>query len=215
MSEKYSEFDKWWQKNATDMFWYRHRLIMGFDTEKWSLEETFYWNKVKRLREQCSASEDPEYAIFNAPYFDKQALLGKWWEHLTLEEKKEYLIHVWFNKADGTLYGFDWWLPFFEETGFITNTDACMPDEPITLYRGIEPFFKYGMSWTPEIDFARRFVDSVLLMGEKKLYKAVVSPDNILAILKGNLVNYAGELDAVGVEYVVNHRTLEDIQPIG
>ncbi|MRX56727.1 hypothetical protein GJU41_22550 [Bacillus idriensis] len=206
-------FEKWWKNNSLDMFWYKHRLIMGFDPENPNtIEESLYWKRVNNQREKCLDSKDPEYAILNAPYFDKQYHLQKWWEDLNDYDKKRFLIHVWFNKADGNLYGFDWWLPYFEEVGFISNIDETLPTEPITLYRGIEPLFMKGMSWTPQIEMARHFSESVSLMEDKKLFKTEVDPEYILAILEENAVGYKGELITKGIEYVVNHQKLGKIE---
>ncbi|WP_145524127.1 hypothetical protein [Virgibacillus sp. SK37] len=107
------------------------------------------------------------------------------------------------------LYGFDWWIPYFEDTGFITNCDASKPTKPVVLYRGVEPFFRQGMSWSNNIDMAKTFADSASLISNKYVYGTIVQPESILAIFKGNAVNIDGSpIKNHGIEYVVNHQQL-------
>ena len=204
-------FEEWYKKHGLEIYWYQYRSIMGFDPEKpESFEEIMYWKRVKKMRDKCSNSNDPHYAITNAPSFDKQSHLKKWWEDLNRLDKEKYLIHVWFGKMNGLMYGLDWWIPFFEDVGFITNCDTYRPHEPITLYRGTEPYFQQSMSWTTNLDMARTFADSTSLMGDKNVYKTTVKPESILAIFKGNAVDRNGEmLREHGLEYVINHQDLK------
>ncbi|MBN6890035.1 hypothetical protein ACUXCC_005547 [Cytobacillus horneckiae] len=208
--------EEWWEKNKIDMFWYKHRKMMGFNPdEPMNIQERLYWKRLNNEREKCLASTDPEYAILRAPYFDKQLFLEKWWDKLNIEEKEKYLLHVWGNKGGGNLYGYDWWLPYFNEVGFLTNIDESLPTKPVTLYRGVVPFFSNGMSWTSQIDLARHFANSFSIMGEKKLYKTEVDPEDILGIVQGDVVNYNGKVEKNGLEYVINHRKLRMIEEIG
>lgn len=200
-----------------DMFWYRHRLLRGYDpNEPLSFEEIRHFNKIKRQRQKCLESDSPHYAITKAVYFDKQYFLEKWWNELTAFDKEYYLKHVWANKADGNFYGFDWWLPYFKEVGFFSNIDIERPKEPITLYRGIEPHFKRGMSWTPTYEMALSFSKTVSLWeGGKKVFKTIVQPESVLAILKGNGIESDGTVwYEGGLEYIINHQELGEITTV-
>lgn len=185
---------------------------MGFDpNEPMTIEEKWHWKELEALRHRCEESEDPFFAIKSAPYFDKQYFLGKWWDALNINEKAELLGLVWMNKGDGYLFGFNWWLPFFEEVGFITNCDAEIPQEPITLYRGSEEAFSRGMSWTPDLKVAEEYAYVNLgVFGDKKVFTTTVDPDAILAIFGGDFLDdHSGEVRVTGHEYVINHEKLK------
>lgn len=143
------DLETWWNKHRDEIFWYKYRLMNGLDPNNPEpIKEAFHWRKIRQKRQRSLESNDPDYAIKNAIFFDKQYLLQKWWETFNKAEKRYYLIYVWCRKGDGNLYGFDWWLPFFEELGFVSNRNELRPADPMILYRASEPIFSKGMSWT-------------------------------------------------------------------
>lgn len=212
------EVKEWWEANKWDMFWYKYRLIMGLDPKgnaTW-LQEKRHFAQVERIRKQYDEIDNPHRIFEIAHFLDLQPLLEKWWDKLDRQEKEKYLTQTWFNKMDGFLLGLDWWIPFFNELGFITNCNEPKPTEPVTLYRGVEPFFLQGMSWTPKLEMAVSFSESVsLLKGGKRVYKTTVNPESVLAVFKGNGVTPDGEkfLEG-GLEYVINHRELGEIEEV-
>src|SRR5699024_9411161 len=148
-------------------------------------------------------------AFAYAPFIDYQPLLEEWWDELDREEKEKYLTKTWFQKMDGFFMGLDWWIPYFQELGYITNCDMPKPTEPIILYRGSEPFFRLGMSWTDNVDMARVFSESESLISNKYIYRTIVQPESILAILRGDAVDVDGStIVNHGLEYVINHQDL-------
>lgn len=206
-----NDFWDWYEENKLDLFWYKYKLLMGFDPEGNStwLEEKRHWARVESIRKKYDEIDDPHRIFKIAPFIDLQYILEKWWDKLDRHYKEKYLIQTWFMKMDGHLMGLDWWLPYFEETGFIANCDVYRPTEPITLYRGSEPFFRKGMSWTNKINMAKVFADSESVISKKYLYGTVVQPESILAIVRGNAINTDGiPLHDHGLEYVINHQHL-------
>jgi|SRR5699024_432256 len=195
-----------------EAFWYKHRIMMGFDPDKpVTFLEMMYWGKIRKIREKCLNSDDPTYAITNAPYFDKQYLLEKWWDDLDDTEKRHFLKVVWQNKGSSVMYGYDWWIPFFKDVGFIKDEDVNVPTEPVVLYRGAIPDLKLGMPWSSNYDVAEAYAfHSLNLFGEKEIYKATINPESILAIFRGDFVDQDGKPLVKGTEYVINHQMLDE-----
>lgn len=204
-------FWDWYEKNKLELFWYKYRVFMGLDPEGKStwLQEKMHFAAVEEARKKSFEADNVHQAFEVASFLDMQALLEKWWNDLDNNAKEAYLIKTWFQKMDGHLYGLDWWLTYFDDVGYITNCDVPRPSEPIVLYRGIEPPFRLGMSWTNNINMAETFAESESLISNKYVYGTIVQPESILAIFKGNAVNVDGSpLMDHGVEFVVNHRHL-------
>lgn len=197
-------------------YWDYYRNIY-IRAEPGSLIDSLHWFKVRQQRKICKKARFPGVAIYLAPPFDKQYFLSKWWARLQPDEKVEFLTHVWLEKGPSNLLGFDWWLPYFEDTGFITNCGIERPTEEVLLYRGTTPLVKQGMSWTPNLEEARFFANGECISGMKKnVYKMTVSPDSILAIFAGKAA-YLQDQEPVNIlEYVVNHRELDPamIEPV-
>lgn len=191
-------------KTLEEYMIYKYRVLNGFNPDKpMTIKERLHWASVNLQRKLCLATQTAHVAVECAPVLDKQYFLAKWWNQVDIETKKTLLEHTWRNKMDGYFYGLDWWLPYFKEVGFITNCDKRIPTEPITLYRGTEPFFRQGMSWTSNINMAETFANTYSLFGDKFIYGTVVQPDSILGIFKGN--SKRG-----GLEYVINHQHLNE-----
>ncbi|RDW15949.1 hypothetical protein [Oceanobacillus chungangensis] len=209
-------YEEWYEKHKMKIFWSKFKMINGLkDDGTEILQESLLWRKVARTREACEKSDNPEYALKNAFYFDKQYFLEKWWNTFTRDEKEFYLIYVWGAKGDGNLYGFDWWLPYFNELGFISNKDKMRPEKPIILYRAAEPYFARGMSWTDDINMALVFQDrNHDLLGPRTVYKTTFYPESILAIVEGSIVNLSYEQLSYGKEYVVNHNDIEELKEV-
>lgn len=53
-----------------------------------------------RVNSYCWYSNDPEYSITEAYSYDKPAMLEKWWELLSFEDKQKYLTHTWLLLVD-------------------------------------------------------------------------------------------------------------------
>ena len=117
---------------------------------------------------------------------------------------------MWTHTSTSFLYGLDWWLPYFEELGFITNCDANKPTEFITLYRGVEEPFAVGMSWTNQLWLAKSFIhrNKIFRDMDKHLYESVVKPEHILAIIKD--INGDGN----AIEYIVNYKGIDNIRKV-
>jgi len=203
------DFWDWYEKNKLDMFWEKYRLFMGIEGKSNWLKAKMHWAKVDRIRKECLESDDPHHVFEIAHFLDLPFFLDKWWDKLDRHYKERYLTETWFKKIDGHLNGLNWWIPYFNELGFITNCEAPKPSEPIVLYRGVEPYFRLGMSWTNNVDMAETFAGSDSLIGNKFVYGTVVQPESILAVFKGNAVDTDGQpYIEHGLEYVVNHQHL-------
>lgn len=167
------------------------------------------------LRELASMSNDPKLVINSVFEGHQREFLLKWWPKLTHEDKKELLTKVWTNNMPNAYYGYDWWLPLFEDVGYFSNCGIEKPTEDIVLYRGIEPDPRYirGMSWTADTDIAE-------LVVEKKdgwpsrIYEAKIKPEYILAVVKSHIINSKGTAHHLFPGYVVDYikLNLEDIK---
>lgn len=206
-------------QDPTHYFWVKHRALKGFDpTEPMGIREKLYWKRIEVQRKICESSNNYFVAITLAPSFDKQYFLKKWWDKLSDSDKEWSLRHVWQTKGISVIYGYDWWLPYFRDTGFITDIGADKPIAPVTLYRGSRPEFKAGMPWTSNIEVAKTYRDQPLIVpGERKVYKTTVHPDSILAIFGGDFYDLVTKETVVsGTEYVINHQDLkaEEIEEV-
>lgn len=204
-------FWDWYEKNKIELFWYKYRVFMGLDPEGDStwFQERMHFKQMRKQRKKAFDTDNVNDAFAYAPFIDYQPLLEKWWDELDREEKEKYLTKTWFQKMDGFFMGLDWWIPYFQELGYITNCDMPKPTEPIILYRGSEPFFRLGMSWTDNVDMARAFSEFESLISNKYIYRTIVQPESILAILRGDAVDVDGStIVNHGLEYVVNHQDL-------
>jgi hypothetical protein len=124
---------------AVEAFWYGYRAMLGFNPDKpMTFEERMYWRKMGRHRQRALEADNPHTAILQAPVYDKQYFLEIWWNELDRSDKEYYLTFVWANKPHGHIYGLDWWLPFFEDVGYITNTDLSHPDGTVFHEAGLE-----------------------------------------------------------------------------
>src|SRR5699024_491113 len=211
------DFWKWYEQNKDKLFWQKYRMTQGLDPDGGSIiQEKLHFKKMKKQREKAMNADNPHDAIMKSPIYDRQYLLEKWWDKLSRNEKEKYLIYTWGNKIDGTMYGFDWWTPYFKELGYITNCGEPKPIEPIVLYRGSEPFFRKGMSWTDDIEMAEGFAESWSFISNKYVYRMVVYPEQILGIVRGNAVDIYGRPQRNGLEYILEYETLktEDIYEI-
>lgn len=185
--------------------WYRS--AMGYVNY---FDEEAFLSRINRQREMGVKFDNPYIAVHEAAPIDKQYFLGEWWDKLPQNSKRGYLIHVWLNKAGPSfMYGYDWWFPYFEEIGFITNYAIDKPTKEIELYRGALPNFKRGMSWTPDKKFAELFVSQ---HKESKVYKATIKPESILGIFYGIAGSYDGKEREAGLEYVVNYKEIGEIE---
>lgn len=182
------------------MFWETFRSQYGIDKLS-SYEEQLFWDAARQQRNDCWYSDNPEYSITEAYLYDKPAMLEKWWELLSFEDKQKYLTHAWLGKGSALLFGYYWSIDKFKQVGFLTNTNTIESDiKPITLYRGSIPDLKQGMSWTDDVDFARLFKDQYT---NSKIYQIEAMPTDILGIMKSE----AKEIDeegTPGIEYILD-----------
>lgn len=144
-------------------------------------------------------------------------MLWHWWiyhEHyaeLAIEKFGALVCDVW--------SGAEWpqqsigqrdWLEIFATCGFISESGAAAPCEPLTLWRSDWPWSKgRGMSWTRNIEKARWFASRNALFSHVfydvklpgAIFEATVPPAAVLACLDGD-----GSRDES--EVVVNPRRL-------
>lgn len=210
-----SGYAEWYEANKDTLFWYKHRVLHGLDPDNTNnFAERSHWKEIKKARRKANEATNAIEAITSAPYFDKQYYLAKWWGKLQKDEKRELLLYTWGNKGDAIIKGYDWWLPYFKDVGFFTNAEVDRPEEPIKLYRASEPYFVRGMSWTKDYEMAKAFQDTnIRLLGDKHIHSTVVEPENILAIVEGNVVVIGEDNEYItkhaGLEYVVDHRSIK------
>ncbi len=194
----------------SEAYWYKVRIQQGFDIDKpMTIQERIFWGSVKNRRLACEETTNPHNAIERAYPFDKQYFLSKWWDKLNTDEKERLLKHVWLNKGDSLLFGYEWWLPYFNEIGFTSNCSE-QPTEPITLYRGAGKEVMIGMSWTNTFETARMFAEKEFMLTNTKVYKTVVGPENILAIYKGAAADINNLKKVYEVfDYVIDYQKLD------
>ena len=187
------------EEHNLKVFWNTVRTQYGVDKLS-SYQERLFWEEARKQREFCWYSNDPEYSITEAFSYDKPAMLEKWWEHLSFEDKQKYLTHAWIGKGSALLFGYYWWIDKFKEVGFLTNTKLLESElEPVTLYRGSIPDLKQGMSWTDNIEFAKLFKDQY---EGSKIYQIEAVPGDILGIIEGVAFYIDGD-KIKGFEYVL------------
>lgn len=194
------------EEHNKKLFWKIFEWQYGIDKlPEW--KRNLFWDQAAELRQRCWYSDSPETSITECLPFDKQAMLNKWWPSLSIEDKKKYLIHVWLNKGTALMFGYGWWVPYFEETGFLTNYEIDVP-EKIRLYRGSLPWLRDGMSWTPDKEFATLFADQY---EESSLYMIDAEKVDILGVFEGT-AGIVGDDSSVriGIEYVLNSAKIVD-----
>lgn len=77
------------------------------------------------------------------------------------------------------------WVQLFRAAGFLTIPYGLpQPSIAMTLYRGATPERRSGMSWTPDITRADQFRQRHSWHGPTAVYKTVVMPEAILALLE-------------------------------
>lgn len=181
-------------------------------------QERMFFKDVSKRRRLCEESDDPFYATEECYFFDKQYFLEKWWDKLQFWEKKELLTQVWNSVIINVVYDLDWWLPYFEEVGFISNVGASRPDDNVVLYRAAEEEFKKYMSWTDDLETAKNIRDiKPPITSEVRIYKTIVKPESVLGIFEGNFLSSDEgglEYGFKAVEYIVNHNELSEIKEV-
>lgn len=200
---------------SLDLYWRQIRVGMGFNPdEPMTIREKIIWKEVNEIRKACKEESDPVEAIVKAAPFDKQHFLENRWNELNLEEKENMLSHVWFNKGRvGVLFGYEYWLPFFKEVGFMTNCNATRPKEPTKLYRGTEAPFKRGISWTTDLEVAKSYVVEGSPFGEVKIYQTIVEPESIFGIFFEEIGVGRTSMETFhSIEYIVNYQDLKEIK---
>ncbi|GAS90489.1 hypothetical protein [Mycolicibacterium brisbanense] len=97
------------------------------------------------------------------------------------------------------------WTHLFVANGYSHDGEkADRPTESVVLYRGCTHEGRFGMSWTSDVEMARRFAYGGLRgRAQGQVYTAVVAPEHLLA--------YIGERSGRGEsEYVVDPSGLSD-----
>lgn len=158
----------------------------------------------------------PTYKIFGPD------LLYSLWRHqrLDVELLRRLLLDVWiytdFPTAGCPARA---WRAMFKRTGYLPSDGVPKPTRRRVLYRGCTPKGRRGMSWTSKRFVAERFADYWVEhgYGEAKpghVYKAVVEPNCVLAIIRGRLetLNFNGAEVEVPVgsehEFIIDARAL-------
>lgn len=86
------------EEHNLKVFWESFRRQYGIDKLS-SYQGRLFWDKVREQRDSCWDSDDPKYSITEAYSYDKPAMLKKWWELLSFEDKQKYLSHLWLGKG--------------------------------------------------------------------------------------------------------------------
>lgn len=99
----------------------------------------------------------------------------------------------------------DVWIQLFDEAGYTHDgLPADRPSQPVTVYRGCSPEARFGMSWTTDLDLARRFASGQLwaypIPGD--VYVFTAAPVSLLAFIH--------ESDRKESEYVIEPDCLND-----
>ncbi|BBY52933.1 hypothetical protein H7J07_00455 [Mycobacterium koreense] len=97
------------------------------------------------------------------------------------------------------------WVDYFEEAGYTHNgKPAPRPVEPVTVYRGCSHDARHGMSWTTDLDMAKRFASGEMWAYPIKgnVYIATIEPTHLLA--------YVDKERRGEAEYVVDPIALSD-----
>lgn len=188
------------------VYWDIFRHTYGLDKLS-TYQEELFWDEARKQREWCWYSDSPEYAIMEAFPYDKPAMLEKWWEYLSFDDKQKYLISAWLGKGSAILVGYNWWVDKFKQVGYLTNTEIKYEEiGPITLYRGSLPNLKVGMSWTPKVEFANLFKDQYR---ESKIYTIQAESSDILGIMEGIVRESDGKNHKI-IEYILDTHKLDD-----
>lgn len=188
------------EEHNLKVFWETFRSQYGID-KLTPYQERLFWDKAREQRDFCWYSDDPEYSITEAYSYDKPAMLEKWWEKISFEDKQKYLTHAWLGKGSALLFGYYWWIDKFKQVGFLTNTDMLENDlRPITLYRGSIPDLKQGMSWTDDIESAKLFKDQYR---NSRVYQIETISNDILGVMEGEVRDLEGK-SLIIKEYVLD-----------
>lgn len=167
---------------------------------------------ILTLRKLATKLPTPVASVAFAYRDEKAYFLAKWWDRMTIEEKHECLEMTWLNQGSSARLGYDWWIPYFKEIGFLTNCGAEKPIKEVRLYRGSRPELKCGMPWTTNPIVAKVFAERGTQTGTKRVWTTKVSPELVLGIVKG--VMDSSHMDGMEgltdvVEYIVDYRGLD------
>jgi hypothetical protein len=79
--------------------------------------------------------------------------------------------------------GSGFWVPMFCRNGFTyERRPAIPPDDEVDVFRGAIEEHRFGMSWTTELEVARRFArDGMSSRPDGDIYVARVEPEYLLA----------------------------------
>ena len=83
----------------------------------------------------------------------------------------------------GTSLRTNTWRKLWKKAGFTINgKPAPLPAEPVTVYRASWPKYKHHMSWTDNLEIAKRFF-RVGYRTKQHLYQTTAQPKNLLAYM--------------------------------
>ena len=100
------------------------------------------------------------------------------------------------------------WVRLFRAAGFLSIPYGLpRPDGAITVFRGAAAERRAGMSWTTDIDRADQFRQRHSWHAPTAVYRAVVTPDSVLALLERR-----GEGPP---EVVIDPRMLTAVEQVG
>lgn len=97
--------------------------------------------------------------------------------------------------------GYSEWLKLFRLNGFTyLGQPAQRPSEPVTVYRGCTHEYRHGMSWSIEVEVARRFAtEGMSSRPPGTVCAARVDPDYLLAFIEEGHGEYEWVVDPSGL----------------
>lgn len=186
-----------------------HRMKLGYNINKpMGAKEHIFWRNATILRNRAEQATDFRDALTYVYEFDRPYFLEKWWSYLSQRQKKHWLYFTWIRNDSTLIQGFNWWIRKFRSAGYITNCEVYV-NKPITLYRGCLRGIESGLSWTDDIQIARRYARQYADVYEAYIFKTTVKKNNVLAVLHvdGEDV-FTGERFS-NLEYIVDSKELK------
>lgn len=98
------------------------------------------------------------------------------------------------------------WIDRFIETGYLSNCNIKLPEEPITLYRGCIEGLECAMSWTDDIEIALLYANQ---FEGSHVYKTIATKHDILSILQVEAMNVNTHEKYKNLEYILNPEGLK------
>lgn len=97
--------------------------------------------------------------------------------------------------------GTGFWVPMFRRNGFThLGQPASPPDDAVDVFRGAVEEHRFGMSWTTDVEVARRFATAGMSSRPQgDIYVARVEPEYLLAYINEGHDEYEWVVDPSGL----------------